>query len=90
MDTIIRMAKDSDLREIAKARVEFREHLWIYVIVNAFLIVINLWFSPMFLWFPFVLFFWGIGVVAHFREAYMGTKTSQIEKEYQKLKARQK
>lgn len=81
------MAKDSELREIAKARVEFREHLSIYVIVNAFLIAINLWFSPMFFWFPFVLFFWGIGLVLHFREAYMGTKASQIEKEYQKLKA---
>ena len=82
--------KDAEIRELAKARVEFREHLWIYVIINAFLIVINLWFSPMFYWFPFVLFFWGIGLVAHYREAYMGTRTSQIDKEFKKLKAQGK
>jgi hypothetical protein len=82
--------KDSELRELAKARVEFREHLWIYVLVNVFMIIINLWFSPMFFWFPFVLIFWGIGLLAHFREAYMGTKTAQIDKEFRKLKAKGK
>ena len=35
------MTKDAELRETAKARVEFREHLSIYVVVNAFLIIIN-------------------------------------------------
>jgi hypothetical protein len=82
--------KDSELREMAKSRVEFREHLSIYIIVNAFLVVINLWFSPQFFWFPLVILFWGIGLVAHFREAYSGTRGARIEREYQKLRARKK
>jgi hypothetical protein len=82
--------KDSELREMAKNRVEFRQHLYIYIAINSFLIVINLWFSPMFWWFPFILFFWGIGLVSHYFNTYRGTESQRIEREYRKLKAVQK
>jgi hypothetical protein len=82
--------KDEDIRKMAKARVEFRDHLFVYAIVNIILAVINLWSSPGFWWFPIVLFFWGIGLVFHYRDAYHDTESARIEKEYQKLKARQK
>ena len=78
--------KDSDLREMAKNRVEFKEHLSIFIVINAFLIAINLWFSPMVLWSLGVLFFWGIGLAFHFREAYLGSRVVNIEREYQRLK----
>jgi predicted membrane channel-forming protein YqfA (hemolysin III family) len=78
--------KDSQIRDMAKKRVEFRDHLTVYVIINAILIGINLYYVPMYYWFPFVLVFWGIGLVFHWRDAYCGAEEIRIEKEYQKLK----
>ncbi len=55
--------------ERAKKRVEakigFYIHLAVYVGVNVLLIVINLTTSPQYLWFPWPLFGWGIGVFFH-------------------------
>ncbi|MBN2043359.1 MAG: 2TM domain-containing protein [Candidatus Aenigmarchaeota archaeon] len=78
--------KDSDIKEMAKKRVEFRDHLLVYVIVNAILIVINMTQVPGFWWSLFPLVFWGIGVFFHYREAYHGTQEMRIEQEYKKLK----
>ena len=82
--------RDEEIRAIAKRRVEFKDHLVIYIIINTFLVIINLWFSPMFYWFPFVMIFWGIGLVLHWRDAYMGTEEGRVEREFQKLKKQQK
>lgn len=82
--------KDSQVREIAKNRVEFREHLYVYIVVNIGLFTINMWLTPVFMWSLFVLFFWGIGLVFHYREAYYGTMETKIEREYQKLKTTKK
>lgn len=53
----------------AKKRVEeikgFYGNLTAYVLVNIFLIVINLLYSPEYLWFFWPLLGWGIGVVFH-------------------------
>lgn len=81
---------DKDIRDMAKKRVEFRDHFAVYVIVNAALIVINLWSSPSFWWFLFPLVFWGIGVLFHWREAYSGTEHMRVEREFRKLKAQQR
>lgn len=78
--------KDEHLREMAKKRVEFRDHLAVYVVVNIVLIGINMWTVPQFWWFLFPLIFWGIGLFFHWREAYSGTEQVRIEKEYQMLK----
>ena len=78
--------KDQELREMAKRRVEFRDHLLVYIIVNAALFVINVWTVPGFLWVLFPIVFWGIGVIFHYREAYHGTEAHRVEMEYQKLK----
>ena len=55
--------------EQAKKRVRqiegFYVHLAVYVLVNAFLLVINLVASPNSLWFYWPLLGWGIGIVAH-------------------------
>ena len=78
--------KDEELREMAKKRVEFKDHVFVYIVINLFLVIINIWFSPMFYWFPFVMFFWGIGLVLHLRDAYMIPEAGRVEREYQKLK----
>ncbi|ABN58402.1 MULTISPECIES: 2TM domain-containing protein [Methanoculleus] len=53
----------------ARRRVEeirgFYEHLVLYTAVNLVLFGINMLFSPDSLWFYWVTFFWGIGVVLH-------------------------
>ena len=79
--------KDEQLKRMAKRRVEFRDHLFIYVIVNAVLIAINMLTVPQFWWFLFPLVFWGIGLIFHWREAYQGDEDSRVEREYQKLKS---
>ena len=53
----------------AKQRVRqlsgFYQHLAVYLLVNAVLVVINLVTSPHVLWFYWPLLGWGIGIVAH-------------------------
>lgn len=71
-------AAGSDLRERAikqlRKRRDFRTHLLIYVLVNTFLVVI--WALTTgtggFFWPAFPIFGWGIGLVAHWYDAYRG------------------
>ena len=55
--------------EKAKQRVEeikgFYIHLVTYILVNAFLVILNLLSSPEYLWFIWPLLGWGIGLVIH-------------------------
>jgi len=66
MKTVVR---DDEAYKRAKKRVEelkgFYAHLIVYVVVNAVLVLINLWTSPGFLWFLFPLVGWGIGLFFH-------------------------
>ena len=61
--------KESERYEAAKERVEeikgFYVHLFIYVVVNIGLILIDVLTSPYNLWFYWPLLGWGIGIVAH-------------------------
>ena len=52
--------------EVEDARRSFFAHLAAYMIVNTFLIFVNLYTSPDHLWFPWVLAGWGIGLLFHF------------------------
>ena len=65
---------------VTEARRGFVSHLAAYVIVNVFLIFINLWTSPAFLWFPFPLAGWGIGLAFH----YLASRPSRIIEEAEK------
>jgi Flp pilus assembly protein TadB len=49
----------------AHARVHFYNHLYIYVGVNAFLVLINLLSNPFSWWFHFPLLGWGIALFIH-------------------------
>jgi len=60
---------DQDRYKQATRRVQqlkgFYGHLAVYVIVNVFLLVINLLISPHSLWFYWPLLGWGIGIALH-------------------------
>ncbi|PHN02103.1 2TM domain-containing protein [Flavilitoribacter nigricans] len=52
-------------RAQAKAKVEFRMHVFTFVAVIVLLAIINLITSPDHLWFIWPMFGWGIGIVVH-------------------------
>jgi hypothetical protein len=51
--------------EIKEALKGFQSHLAAYIIVNAFLIFVNLWTSPGTIWFIWPLAGWAIGLAFH-------------------------
>ncbi len=68
------MSKEISLEEYKEAWREmtvqeawrgFIGHLAAYIIVNGFMIFINLWTSPHTLWFPWMLGGWGVGLAFH-------------------------
>lgn len=76
----------------ADAKLAFRGHLVIYLIVNAGLVAINLRTSPDQLWFYWPMAGWAIGLIAHWFAAYArgDTRENMIEAEMERLRARQK
>ena len=79
--------------ERADAKIKFYRSFKVYIIVNAFLAIINAIFTPEFWWVLFPVFFWGIGVFVKFLNAYvfMGKYDSleyrerKIQEEMEKL-----
>jgi class 3 adenylate cyclase len=63
----LRDNKDEKVRieKMANARIQFYNHLYVYVGVNLFLIFINLISNPFSWWFPFPLIGWGFGLFMH-------------------------
>lgn len=90
------MPTDEEMRQTARQTAErkagFYSHLGIYIIVNLFLIV--LWYitGGGFPWFIFILFGWGIGIVAHYWGTFHGQAyiDGLTDKEYRKLKEQEK
>src|ERR1043165_7427543 len=83
--------RDSHLWDIAKKRASFKNHLAIYLAINAFFWI--LWYLmgakihngegvP---WPVWPMFGWGIGIVFHYIGAYVNYKNNAVEKEYEKL-----
>jgi len=75
----------------ANAKLGFRGHLAIYLVINAGLVAINLWSSPDLLWFMWPMGGWAIGLLAHGLAVYAGgdVRDDMVEVELQRLKARQ-
>ena len=48
-----------------EARLAFYRHAMIYVLVNSFLVILNLIRSPDHFWSKWSIFGWGIGLLAH-------------------------
>lgn len=90
--TSMETARDTELRERAikylKKRRDFRAHLLVYTLVNAFLVVTwVLTSSGGFFWPIFPIVGWGIGVVMNAWDVYSPTDFTEedIEKEIDRL-----
>jgi polyferredoxin len=92
--TSMETAHDTELRERAlkrlKKRRDFRAHILVYTLVNAFLVVIWAVTSGGFFWPIFPIVGWGIGVVMNGWDVYFGDDFSEedIEKEIEHLSER--
>jgi uncharacterized ion transporter superfamily protein YfcC len=92
--TSMETAHDTELRERAlkrlKKRRDFRAHILVYILVNAFLVVIWAVTSGGFFWPIFPIVGWGIGVVMNGWDVYFGDDFSEedIEKEIEHLSER--
>lgn len=80
--------------ERADRKIKFYKNFKAYVIVNAFLAIINAIFTPQFWWVLFPVCFWGIGVFVDFLKAFVFTdkfeteeyRERKIEEEMEKLR----
>jgi hypothetical protein len=72
-----------------EGQLAFYRHLMIYVIVNILLAVLNLLRDPSNLWFKWVIFGWGIGLLAHGLNVYShrwmgGHREQMIQRELER------
>lgn len=80
-----------DLRQRAEkrvdAKIEFQENLFKYLVVNVLIAIICLLFLQSFWLLFFVMFFWGLGVLDKFFNAYSigDYREEMIEKELSKM-----
>lgn len=86
-----RSPQDEMLWKKAKKRVDFKRHLFTYILVNGFLWAI--WFftgeyehGQRFPWPLWATLGWGIGLAFNFYSAYIDNKGDAVEREYEKLK----
>lgn len=86
------MPTDEEIHQVARQTAErkagFYNHLGIYVVVNLFLFLVWYLTGGGFPWFVFILFGWGIAVVAHYMGTFHGGAVVDklTEKEYRRLK----
>lgn len=88
--------RDEKLWQMAKKRADFQRSLVFYFIVNAFMWLIW-WFiigrrgiNHGLPWPVWVMLGWGIGLIFQYLNAYGGSKRDLIDKEYEKLKNKDK
>jgi uncharacterized membrane protein len=95
----VEVVKMTELREIPevgrreqaitrlKQKSEFLTHLFVYLVVNAFIVVIWLATGAGFFWPIFPMLGWGIGLVFHAWDVYWRTPISeeQIRREMERL-----
>lgn len=78
----------------AGERVAFKKHLTTYIIVNVFLWLLWLFTNNgrihIFAWPIFTTIGWGVGIVAHYFKAYVSDEEQAVQKEYEKLKKKQR
>ena len=89
---------NQETRQRAKKKVEakigFRIHLTVYVVVIALLVLINLTTSTEYIWFKWPLMGWGIAVIIHALGIFnssrkLNIKEQMIENEIQKEAAKE-
>ncbi|MGI9168775.1 MAG: 2TM domain-containing protein [Caulobacteraceae bacterium] len=87
--------QEAELRRLAERRADaklgFRSHALVFVLVNAGLATLNFVTSPGYLWFYWPLFGWGLGLAAHAFSVYGASPTLRedaIASEMERLKRR--
>lgn len=86
--------RERHLWKQAKKRVEFRQHLYSYIIINGMFWAI--WFFTgrnhsdyeIFPWPVWPMLGWGIGIAFDAYNTYWGSSLNSVEREYEKLKNR--
>lgn len=83
-------------RKRARAKIGFYVHLVVYVVVNAFLVLLWYFMNPEIVagipWFIYPLVGWGVGLVAHGVFTFYGGngwEDSMTERELEKLKTKE-
>ena len=66
-------------RDQAKAKVEFRIHVFTFIAVIVLLAIINLLTSPEYLWFIWPMLGWGIAIVVHALTVYFFSGESSLK-----------
>lgn len=77
---------DTQLRELARKRVDFRRHLMVYIIFNTSLWAIWWFTGHGYIWPIWPLVGWGVGLLFHYLFEYRPQKFLSEEEEFQKLK----
>lgn len=77
---------ETQLRELARKRVDFRIHLTVYLVINSILWLIWYLTGQGYLWPVWPTLGWGIGVVFQYLFDYRSSRFLSAEEEYRKLK----
>ena len=81
---------EESLRKMAHRRASFKRNLFWYIVVMAFLVVINLWKNPEHLWVVWPAIGWGIAIVVHAISAYGPERGTLEDEEFKKLQSKYK
>ncbi len=97
------MTEGITIKEFERAEAELRTrkrhgnfyyHAALFVLINVLLIAINMAFFPAYPWFIIPLVLWGVGLLAHYFEAFVWVKSdnesweAQVEYEASKIHSR--
>lgn len=77
---------DAQLHQIARKRVEFRQHLLVYAVINSALWALWFFTGAGYPWPVWPMVGWGIGLVCHYLFEYRSYRLLSEEEEYLKLK----
>ena len=77
---------DTQIRELARKRVEFRSHLIVYLVTNGALWTIWWFTGHGYMWPIWPMIGWGIGVLFHYLFDYRTSRILSEETEYRRLK----
>jgi len=82
--------QEKKLRRMARSRVEFKQHLMSYLIINAALWAINyitqMDHGAIHWWAIWPTLGWGVGLAFHFIFTYIVDENTMVDREYRKLK----
>ena len=76
---------EKELQERAEANVSFYRHLFIYILVNTGLLIIDFFDNKKFDWAFFPMLGWGVGLLSHYIQI-SSFRLFSVEKEKERLR----